>query len=319
MVGLIVTSVVAAQNSEEKDIVSKINQVTVFLDGAQIYRSAETQLNQGKSVLVFKNLSPYIDQNSIQVEGDGAFIILSVNPRMNFMDPMQETSEVKSLKDKIRELNDKKDIESARITLLEKKQALIDANRVFTSNQHTISPEVLAQLTNNYMKSAEEIALGIIDHRKKIRDIDLDLNKINMQIEQLSAVRMESTGEILVTVQAKSQVQAKFGISYYTSNASWYPSYDIRVNSTEEPIDLVYKSNMQQNTGEEWKDVKLIFSNGTPRKQGSLPNLTPYYLAFNQPVYRNEYNYKISKDAMSAPAVSGNRGSGELDEERMLS
>lgn len=314
-----IAQAVIAQKTEEKEINSKISQVTVFVDGAQVYRSAESEINPGRSVLVFRNLSPYIDQNSIQVRGEGAFTILSVNPRLNYLDPMEESPEIKALKDKIKDLNDKKDMEQARIALLEKKQLLIDANRVFTNNQQTISPEVLAQLTNNYMKSAEEIALGIIEHKKKIRDIESDISKTGKQIEELSAVKMESTGEIVVTVEAKSPVRAKFGISYYTSNASWYPSYDIRVNSTDEPIELVYKSNLQQNTGEEWKEVKLTFSNGTPGNPGFMPVLRPNYLAFNYPVYRNENKYKIAKDAMAGAPESSTRGNRELDEETMFS
>ena len=52
----------------KKNIDSKIEKVTVFLEGAQVQRSAKTNLTPGKYELVFTNISPSIDKQSIQVK-----------------------------------------------------------------------------------------------------------------------------------------------------------------------------------------------------------------------------------------------------------
>ena len=64
------------------------------------------------------------------------------------------------------------------------------------------------------------------------------------------------------------------------SNAGWYPSYDIRVDDIKNPVAIVYKANVFQNSGVEWKDVKLSFSNATPWVAGDIPVLNPWFVDF---------------------------------------
>ena len=73
---------------------------------------------------------------------------------------------------------------------------------------------------------------------------------------------------------------AAFEINYMVDNAGWYPSYDIRVDNPGEPARLVYKAEVYQNTGVEWKNVLLSFSNATPDRSGNVPVLFPWYIDF---------------------------------------
>jgi uncharacterized protein (TIGR02231 family) len=54
----------------------------------------------------------------------------------------------------------------------------------------------------------------------------------------------------------------------------------------EQPLSLTYKAEVYQNTGVDWKDVKLKFSNGNPNQNGTAPKLDTWYLSF----YRYWYN-----------------------------
>ncbi|MBK7476278.1 MAG: DUF4140 domain-containing protein [Haliscomenobacter sp.] len=74
----------AQSDPQEKTIPSKIERVTVFLQGAQVIRKAETTLSPGKSVLVIKGLSPQMDPASLKTTATGKFTLLSVNHRRNY-------------------------------------------------------------------------------------------------------------------------------------------------------------------------------------------------------------------------------------------
>jgi uncharacterized protein (TIGR02231 family) len=67
------------------------------------------------------------------------------------------------------------------------------------------------------------------------------------------------------------------------SNAGWYPSYDIRVDDIKNPVAIFYKANVFQNSGVEWKDVKLSFSNATPWVAGDIPILNPWFVDYYNP------------------------------------
>jgi hypothetical protein len=99
-------------------------------------------------------------------------------------------------------------------------------------------------------------------------------------------------GEILVKVDAGKDQKAGFEISYIVSNAGWFPSYDIRAKNINEPIELVYKANVRQDTKEDWRDVKLKFSSSEPNVSGVAPVLKPYYLNYNipPPAYHRNVN-----------------------------
>ena len=84
-----------ANAQSKKTIESKIEKVTVFLEGAQTERTAKTSLAAGKQELIFANISPSIDKQSIQVKADGNVTILSVIHQQNFMKEQQKQDEIK--------------------------------------------------------------------------------------------------------------------------------------------------------------------------------------------------------------------------------
>ena len=74
-----------AQVTPEVEVKSKISDVTVYITGAQIKRTADIDINAGKTILKFVDLSPYIEAKSINVKSTGEFTILSVNHYQNFL------------------------------------------------------------------------------------------------------------------------------------------------------------------------------------------------------------------------------------------
>ena len=48
-------------------------------------------------------------------------------------------------------------------------------------------------------------------------------------------------------------------------------------------MEIIHKANISQQSGEDWKDVKLILSTGNPREKGTKPDLQPWMLAYYAP------------------------------------
>jgi uncharacterized protein (TIGR02231 family) len=55
------------------------------------------------------------------------------------------------------------------------------------------------------------------------------------------------------------------------------------VDDINKPVGIFYKANVFQNTGVEWKNVKLSFSNATPWVAGNVPVLYPWFVDFYIP------------------------------------
>src|SRR6202012_376400 len=88
-----------------------------------------------------------------------------------------------------------------------------------------------------------------------------------------------ATSDLIVTVNSKQATEGDFVISYYVNYAGWYPSYDLRVDDISQPMKIAYRANVHQNTGENWKDVRLVLSNGEPKSNNTVPDLKTWYIS----------------------------------------
>src|SRR6187549_1353787 len=70
-----------------KPVKSDIKKVTVFTQGAQVFRSAGVTLSSGVTNLVFSGVSQYINPSSIQAGGKGNFIILDLKHEIKYPEP----------------------------------------------------------------------------------------------------------------------------------------------------------------------------------------------------------------------------------------
>ena len=112
------------------------------------------------------------------------------------------------------------------------------------------------------------------------KKMEAELRKMNKQLTELNQKADISTSEIHVTVNAKETTNSNFVITYLVKQAGWFPTYDIRVKDISSPINLQYKANVFQSSGEDWKDIKLFLSTGNPNESGTKPVVNPWYLKY---------------------------------------
>ena len=267
----------------EKEIKAEIKHVTVFPDRAQIDHEITVSLLPGKSVLRLSGLSPYIDVQSIQVKGYGEFTILSVNHQNNYLENLEDSPEVKSIRSQIEELQIKVADENVAISVLKQKEAFLTANNAVLVKTTTFSLEQFKNFMDLYTNNMDQIAMTSLKKDRLIKDYNKQISALQKQIADKLGKQQLPSGEILVSVTTEKQVTGKLTFSYVVTNSGWYPSYDIRVNDIKNPVAIFYKANVYQNSGVEWKDVKLSFSNATPWVAGNIPVLNTWFVDFYNP------------------------------------
>ena len=136
----------------------------------------------------------------------------------------------------------------------------------------------------------EEKKQGIEKNTVKLKT---QLISISKQIMPLNNMLDMPTSEIKIVVTAEKQVSGEIEFTYIIYDASWLPNYDIRIEDVDKPINLIYKAKVKQNTGEKWNNVKLVLSTGNPSINSTKPELSTYYLSFNN-YYKNYSNYNQS-------------------------
>ncbi|MBI5009384.1 MAG: DUF4140 domain-containing protein, partial [Bacteroidia bacterium] len=147
----------SVNGQSEKEIKAEIKHVTVFPDRAQIDHETQVNIAAGKAVLKLSSLSPYIDPQSVQVKGFGEFTILSVNHQNNYMQNLEESPEIKTLRGQLDALLLKVEDEKAAITVLKEKETFLIVNRAILVKETTFSVEQLKSLMELYTSNMDQV------------------------------------------------------------------------------------------------------------------------------------------------------------------
>lgn len=269
-----------SQEIKETSFASKIQDVTVFLAGAQIFEKAQGQLTVGESFILVKGLSPYIDEKSIQVKGMGNFTIQAVNKRLDFLSEKEVNEKVKALNDQILEIQRNQSLENARLQILLEKASLLQANKKLGGEQSGPSIAELRLALDFYETELTKLKTEELQIQEKMQQENEEMDRLFNQIRTMQASENKSTSEIRIRVKAPAAGSVNLEINYLVANAGWYPKYDVRVKNVSSPLSLNYKAEVYQNTGVDWKNVKLRFSNANPNQSGQAPYLEKWELNY---------------------------------------
>lgn len=268
--------------SAEKPVTTTISAVKVFLSGAEVTRTGKAELPKGTATLVFAGLSEEVDPSNIQVSGTGAFTILGVQHRLNYLEEKQDRAEVVVLKDRIKVIEEELERENGLLTVVEREDARLAKNEVVAGDQGLSIQQL--QSINDYLRGRQEaLAFKRIELRRKIAALNEQLSKVKLQLAQVQGKKTRPTSEVVVEVSANAAVSATLTLKYMVSSAGWSPTYDIRVADITKPMQLTYKAQVYQSTGEDWDKVQLALSSGEPNKDAIMPTLYPWRLDFGRP------------------------------------
>jgi len=269
---------------------SEIQKVRIYQSGAFVSRSVKVNLNAGINEIVFDKLSPYINANSISVKGFGEATIVGVNFQQNYLKIQKTSSEITKLECEKDSLTIKLRYIQNKIMACNEGLAVLQANRSIGGANNGIDAAKLTALVEYQIKKINSLKDEIIDLGIKDQGLQNQITKINQQLSVLNSKQNQSEGNIIVTVNSSIKSLASFEFSYLiNSNVRWTPVYDIRVKNTSSPMEFILKAKVYQSTGEDWTDVKLSLNTSNPTDRVQKPNLTPWYLNFQQ---RDDYSYR---------------------------
>jgi len=304
LLAILIVHQTVAQSSREAELATAIDEITVFLTGAQVVRSGDIDLKPGESSILVKALSPYLEAKSIRVKADGDFTILSVNHNTNYLDELAKDYRIDSLNNIIDSIEQAISLKSARLEILAEKQSVLNANKSLGGENASSSLDQLKQAIDFYDQELSEIKSEELAIKRIQRELSERKARIEKQIADVQQQEDLPTSEIRIRVEADEPVKGEFNITYLVANAGWYPNYDVRVASVDQPITLTYKADVYQNTGVDWDNVKLRFSNSNPNQSGVAPELPTWYLNYpRNTVYQRPTPTAIRKVAGTVVAV----------------
>jgi len=284
MLALVISFAGFAQ--QEKPVDSKITDVTVFLNKAQITREVKTRIDAGKTTLILTGLTSQLDQQSIQVAGKGNFIILGISNRQNYLSELNTPKSLRLLNDSLELTQKQVLLEQAQKEILNKEEQMLLTNQKIGGTNQNLTVAELKAMADFYRARLSDIVISRMKQDDKVKKLNERIIKIQRQIHDQNELYSRNTSEIVVSLSADVVTAVDLDVQYIVANAGWYPVYDLRAINTKSPVQLSYKANVMQGTGEEWKNVKLKLSTANPNLGGLKPELYPWFLNIDQPMYK---------------------------------
>ena len=260
-----------------------IDEAKVFLNGAQITRIGNLTLSKGDNKIVLTNLPNDLDPKTVTVKGQGDFIIQTVNTSINYLSNYENDPKYQVLKDSLKLLQNKLDQNNAYLQVYADEEAMIKANKTIGGTQNGTNVTELIKAADFFHNRLLEIKTKSLELSYQNRDLQLIINKIQNQLSEYENITKRPVGEISINIYADKATTGKINVTYFTNYASWIPNYDIRFTDLNKPITLLLKGQINQNTGENWQNTKIILSSSNPTISQQKPQLFPWYLRVYTP------------------------------------
>jgi uncharacterized protein (TIGR02231 family) len=293
-------------------ISSDINSVKIFKNQAEITRETALKVKAGKQEIILTNISTLINPSSLQVQlGNSNITLLSAKYERNYLLPKIDNPKVKKLKADLEILNDDLSWLTDQRTILKGMEDVLNKNQDLGGKSGFTASQVI-ELSNAYKTKFLEIRKETRALRKQEKDLNLKRSKIQQQLKELNADFNKPSGNIVLQVMSKNAINSHIKCTYLVNNAGWNALYDLRSEGVTKNVQLNYKANVYQNTGQDWHNVKLIISTGNPSQNNNRPILNPLYASIYQVVLSRLSNN--TNLAMNSYVQKQKRSSSELEE-----
>ena len=277
---LLFTPLIWAQKAQITN--AKLNAVTVYFSSAELAHSLSANLNKGTNEIVIKNIANNIDENTIRILAPKSVTVLSAQFTTDtYTDKDNSHPKSKQIKDSIELLTLQIDKLSNQIAAEKQIVELIKENKKVLGNGTALN---IAEYTKFINYSKEEMVASL-DKADAYTEKQNKLRTLRYELEQrlegdVSKEKTLSKGKIVLQVMSDTPQKADFSLSYVTPLAGWFPFYELRANDINSPLSLLYKGEIYQTTGVDWKNIKLTLSSGNPNVRNEITLLKAWFLRF---------------------------------------
>lgn len=288
---------------------AKIESARIYANAAELKHKTTAQIPSGTSEIVITNVANYLNENTVQIAVPKNVTVMSVqfsNAYLEEYDNNVNSPLLKPVRDSIKLVEaDLLRVGNSRISE-QKTIELLDKNQQI-SNSQTFSVAELAKMVDFYKKQRNDLSNSVDALIKKESALSEKLNSLKGRLAfNQNSVENVSNGKLIVNVMSNQAANIPLEISYLTNTANWKPSYELRIDKINDPIQVLYKAQVVQRTGVDWKNVKLSLTSGLANASTFAPKLNTWFLDYYKEKSPVISNYRTSSAPMRLKANDSN-------------
>jgi uncharacterized protein (TIGR02231 family) len=274
-----------------KIVESQISEVTVYTDRALITRRGTVALTGNERELTVASLPTTLETESVRATGAGTVAVRLLGARTETVfhsepagDRIAElTAQIQELETQKRAIKDQIASRKIQLNFVENLSEKSVGSFASAISKQQIGLNETGELLNFLGSNYKKYVSAIAQHERQQRDIDKQIEALRQQLRQVQTPYSQQSFNIIVAIEPSGSGNFELEVSYVVTRASWTPLYDLRVNTTNNQINLNYLAEVNQNTGEDWTGVALTLSTAKPGMGTFPPKLQPWFIDIVHP------------------------------------
>lgn len=271
----------AAPLAQETVVSAPIAEVTVFPASALVRRRVELPAGSGR--FVFKGLPATLDADTLRVRCAGAEV-LGTEARER-LEPRVPEARVEELRTLERQLQRELEVARDDLERLRTLEAHLDRLLELASAKPGQAPP--AGTAEAWARHAEQVGAEFAanraaqrEQRWRVEDLRARLSAVTDELGAAGSQGSVRLRDVLVELGG-SGGPATLDLEYLVPDAGWEPRYDLRTASDARSVELGYRAEVRQQTGEDWTEVELALSTAQPHLGAQGPDPEPVWLSYH--------------------------------------
>lgn len=279
---------------------AELKEVHVYLQGARLSHLVKLQLAAGQHRIRLVGLADGAAESSTRILLPKGLQLLHYQWVHLPLRSLPEPWPLKAGYDSLNNLRAELDALRMRREVLQQEQQLLLANKQMGGTQGVQVAE-LQKMAAYFRQRLGELGQALLDLQLQEKRLLTKSEELKKSLELRKVHLAEFENVLIAEVVAGKQGLYQVELSYNCDRVSWEPTYVLRSDGPEKPIQLTMQAEVSQNTGLAWKDVRVTLAAYMPASQLQKPVLSPWVLDFLE---LKPVAFQKSRDVNSIAATS---------------
>ena len=285
-----------------------VDRVTVYREAAAVTRTGQVEIPAGTHRLIVRGLPASIDSKTLRVAVDSSTVRLGGIEVERINEGKFASEAERELRRKLEDAGDRRQAVVDDVQTAQTQLKLLDSlasNPAGSPTKASVDGTNLGAVLGTMSASSSAAHRRVREANLQLRAVDREIEKLKADVAKVATQSKQST-EIRTAIEASTASTSTVSVTYMIENAGWTWIYEARLDTKTKRMSLDRQGQLQQGSGEDWKNVEVVLTTAQPEGDVATPVVDSQFLDLEepQPAERSLARAGMFAKAAAAPAAA---------------